>query len=78
MRARANDMSLATGRSRASSAQTVRLRPRSITAWEYDGVKHGDGAFHPGIAVAWTLGEGGPLAPSATACSLLDGAPRPR
>jgi hypothetical protein len=48
------------------------------TAWQQDGVSHGDGAFHPGIAVVWTLGEGGPLAPEATACFLLDGTPRPK
>lgn len=47
------------------------------TAWERDGVKHGHAAFHPGIAVVWTLGDGGPLSPEATACFLLDGTPRP-
>lgn len=47
------------------------------TAWERDGVKHGFDAYHPGIVVAWTIGEGGPLAPEATACFLLDGTPRP-
>lgn len=47
------------------------------TAWEHDGVTHGDGTYHPGIVVTWMLGKGGPVDNEATACFLLDGTPRP-
>ena len=39
------------------------------------GVKHGDGAYHPGIVVTWKLGV---TDNEASACFLLDGTPRPR
>ena len=44
------------------------------TAWETEGVKHGDSAYHPGIVVTWKLGV---TDNEATACFLLDGTPRP-
>lgn len=44
------------------------------TAWETGGVKHGDGAYHPGIVVTWKLGV---AEHEATACFLLDGTSRP-
>ena len=42
---------------------------------ETGGVKHGDGAYHPGIVVNWKLGV---TDNEASACFLLDGTPRPR
>ena len=44
------------------------------TSWETGGVKHGDGAYHPGIVVTWKLGV---TDNEASACFLLDGTPRP-
>jgi hypothetical protein len=47
------------------------------TAWE-DASKHGDGDYHPGIAVKWSMGDpDSPLAEPVTMWFLLDGTKRP-
>jgi hypothetical protein len=41
------------------------------TSWEANGVRHGDGAFHPGMIVRGQRGSN-----AVTLCFLLDGTPR--
>ncbi|MEO8705243.1 MAG: hypothetical protein ABI867_34695 [Kofleriaceae bacterium] len=46
------------------------------TSYERHGVNHGDGSWHPGINVRWTIE--GPIATEVMLCFLLDGTGRPK